>query len=87
MSDTKRSKSAAAGWLLTLAGTVAIGTLLYGVLASAYRRERLFSLLQGEAGVDGIGLQSWLLLGSPLLIIGLGVALIATSGAGSPARS
>jgi hypothetical protein len=86
MNQTKRSRSATTGWLLTLAGIVAAGTLAYNVLATDYRRTRLLSLIQGDAGVDGIGVQSWLLIGSPLLIVGLGVALIAASSERSPAR-
>lgn len=86
MNNKKRSNAAAAGWLVTLTGVVALATLAYSILSTSYRRERLLSLLEGNSTVDGIGIQSWLLLASPLLVIGLGIALIAAAGARSPAR-
>ena len=67
-----------AGWLLTLSGVVAFATLAYCVISTSYRRERLLSILRGSAGVEGIGLQSWLLFAVPLLVSFVGLALLAT---------
>lgn len=77
---------AAVGWVLTLAGLVAVGTLAFSILSTEYRRQRFLSLLQGDASVDGIGVEPWLLVGAPMLVIGLGIALIAVSRAPSPVR-
>lgn len=87
MTKPKRSGTAAIGWLLTFAGAVAIGTLVFSIFSSDYRRSRFFSLLQGDSSVDGIGIDNWLLLSSPLLVIGLGVALIAVSRDPAPAQA
>lgn len=66
-----------AGWLLTLSGFVAFATLTYCVISTSYRRDRLLSILRGSAGVDGIGLQSWLLFAVPLLVSLAGLFLLA----------
>lgn len=79
MIERKRTRGATAGWILTLAGVVAFGTLAFSILSTDYRRARFLSLLQGDSGVDGIGAQFWLLAGATMLVIGLGVGLIAVT--------
>lgn len=79
MNKPENSGLAAIGWLLALAGAVAVGTFAFSIFTNSYRRSRAFSLLSGDAGVDGIGVENWLLLASPFLVVGLGVALIVTT--------